>query len=330
MLGLIGIVGLAGRQLWTWVRWLLAGLLLLAAGLQFADAAVERLLDRPLDLYFDLRHVPNLLGLYLNAAGHWHGGEVIAGAVLALLALFALLIQAIGAIERAAERREVASWSVLAGLAGLALLALPQGLGGGLLNSRAALASADQASSAWRAFAVIHGLDKRYDAALAQPQPASGPLPGLKGRDVYLVFIESYGTVVLDEPAYRAVIGPALDNFAATVTGAGYQLVSSRLVSPTYGGGSWLAHGTLASGLKLDPLLAELVVNGARKGLPRYLAAAGYRTVEVMPGIKKPYPEGAFWGFNANYYARELNYTGPEFGWFDIPDQYTLDQFTAR
>jgi hypothetical protein len=136
--------------------------------------------------------------------------------------------------------------------------------------------------------------------------------------------------VALDEPAYRAVLDPALGNFAATVQQAGYHLVSSRLVSPTYGGGSWLAHGTLASGLKLDPLLNELVLNGDRKGLPRYMAAAGYHTVELMPGIKKPYPEGAFWGFDAHYYAAELGYTGPQFGWFGIPDQFTLAQFSTR
>jgi hypothetical protein len=72
------------------------------------------------------------------------------------------------------------------------------------------------------------------------------------------------------------------------------------------------------------------LLNGQRLTLPRYLAAAGYRTVEVMPGIKKPNPEAAFWGFDQHYFAVDLSYAGPPFGWFDIPDQFTLKQFAAR
>lgn len=327
-LALLAFLGLAGRRLFPWLRWLLAALLVLLATLQYADSAVEQILDRPLDLYFDLRHVPNLIGLYLGAAG-WRGIAILVGGSFAALAVLALVARALGAIERAMERPPIAARSLVVAVLGLALIAVPLGQGG-IVNAKAAIAAWRQAGQAWRAFAVFHGLDHRYDAALAAPQPVTGPLPGLKSQDVYLIFIESYGTVALDEPAYRAVIGPALADFAATVKSAGYALVSSRLVSPTYGGGSWLAHGTLASGLKLDPLLNELVLNGARQSLPRYLAAAGYRTVEIMPGIKKPYPEGAFWGFDQNYYAAELGYAGPAFGWFDIPDQFTLAQFSAR
>ena len=130
--------------------------------------------------------------------------------------------------------------------------------------------------------------------------------------------------MALDDPAYRRVLDPALADFASTVDGAGYTLLSSRLVSPVFGGGSWLAHGTLASGIKLDQLANELLLNGHRLTLPRYLAAAGYRTVEVMPGIKKPDPEAAFWGFDAHYFDADLGYAGPPFGWFNIPDQFTL------
>ncbi len=330
LLLLFGLMGLMRRSLWPAARWLIAVSLVLLAVLQFADATVERLLDRPLDLYFDLRHVPNLIGLYLDADGAWRGVTVIAGTLIGLAVIVALLWQALISIEFAMQRPQVAISALLAGLLGFVLMAVPPVLGGSLVDAGAITASWKQASSAWRAFAVIHGIDRRYASVLATSQPALGPLPGLQGHDVYLVFIESYGTVVLDDPLYRAAIGPALDDFATTVAGAGYQLMSNRLLSPTFGGGSWLAHGSIASGLKLDQLLSELVVNGDRKGLPRYLSAAGYRTVEVMPGIKKPYPEGAFWGFDAHYYAADLGYSGPEFGWFDIPDQYTLAQFNAR
>lgn len=325
---LFAFLALAARRASRGLRWLLAATLVFLAGLQFAAGSVAQILDRPLDLYFDLRHVPNLLGLYLDAAG-WRGAASVAAAILALIVILGLVAWSLAGIERAMERPDRAAHALLVALVGLALVAVPVGEGS-VVNTDAIAAVRQQTVAAWRAFAVLHGLDRRYDAALATPQPNVGPLPGLKRHDVYLIFVESYGTVALDEPAYRAALGPALDNFAATVQKAGYQLVSSRLVSPTYGGGSWLAHGTIASGLKLDPLLNELVLNGGRKGLPRYMSAAGYRTVELMPGIQKPYPDGAFWGFDAHYYAAELGYVGPKFGWFDIPDQFTLAQFSAR
>lgn len=328
VLALLAWLGLMRRPLWPWLRWVIAALLIVLAALQFGAAKIEQVLDRPLDLYFDLRHVPNLVSLYLGASGG-RGALVSAGVVLALFIVFALLLNALRGIERVMARPNLAMAVLVASLAGFALIGMPVGRAG-LVNSAGATAAWGQADSAWRAFAVLHGFDKRYAAALQVPQPALGKLPGLKGSDVYLIFVESYGTVGLDEPAYRTVIGPALQDFAAKVSDAGYQLVSNRLLSPTFGGRSWLAHGTLASGLKLDPLLNELVLHGGRKSLPRYMAAAGYRTVDVMPGIKKPYPEGAFWGFDKSYYAAELGYAGPEFGWFDVPDQYTLARFAAH
>ncbi len=328
ILALFAFVGLAARRIGPRLRWLIAFVIVLFTALQFVDGKVEQVLDRPLDLYFDLRHVPNLLSLYLDAAG-WRGAAIVLAAFLAFLLVLALVARALAGIERAMARPDTAARSLLAAIVGFALIAVPLGKDG-IVNLGALTAASRQAASAWNAFSVLHGFDRRYEAALAAPQPALGPLPGLKAQDVYLIFVESYGTVALDERPYRAVLAPALENFAATVKAAGYQLLSSRLLSPTFGGGSWLAHGTIASGLKLDPLLNELVLNGGRKGLPRYLAGAGYRTVEVMPGIKKPYPEGAFWGFDAHYYGAELGYSGPEFGWFGIPDQYTLREFSGR
>lgn len=323
------LLGFIGQMRWTlrpWLRWVFAVAIVLLALLQFAAAAVEQILDRSLDLYFDFRHVPNLLALYLDAAG-WRGVLALIAAALGLALVLGLTAHSLAAMERAVARPITAVSALGAGLIGLLLIALPFAPP---IDTAAASATGEQAITAWRAFAVLHGYDTRYATALDAPQPPPGKLPGLKGKDVYLVFIESYGTVGLDDPAYRRALDPALQDFASTVEGAGYTLLSSRLVSPVFGGGSWLAHGTLASGIKLDQLANELLLNGHRLSLPRYLAAAGYRTVEVMPGIKKPDPEAAFWGFDAHYFDADLGYRGPPFGWFNIPDQFTLKQFAAR
>ncbi len=129
---------------------------------------------------------------------------------------------------------------------------------------------------------------------------------------------------MLDDPQFASVIEPALDAFAGEVQDAGYYMVSNRIVSPTFGGGSWLAHGTMSSGLKLDPFLYRLLLSTDRRTWPEYMKAAGYQTLNIMPGIKAPWPEGAYWGFDRTLVAKDLGYEGPPFGWFGIPDQWTL------
>src|ERR1700731_1652918 len=49
----------------------LALLLFIAALLQAGDAAMLGIFDRELNLYLDLRYVPNLIGLFWDAGGPW-------------------------------------------------------------------------------------------------------------------------------------------------------------------------------------------------------------------------------------------------------------------
>jgi hypothetical protein len=323
---LAGIV--AARALWRRPGrigpWLLAVLVLAAALLQFVAAVVSSALDRPLDLYFDLRHVPSLVGLFTQAEGAWAAAGIFALAAVALSAVLCTVAGSIGAWQRVLTTRARATTVLIVTLAIFAL-----GMHGEAAVSFAATDDlADQGARLARATAILYGLDHRYDAALQAPEPP-GDLAALAGRDVYLIFIESYGAATLDEPDFAAALAPALQDFADAAGRAGYGMRSSRLVSPVFGAGSWLAHGTLASGLKLDPFLDELLIHSRRQPLGRRLAAAGHRTIAVMPGIKKPWPEAAFWGFEQTYFARDLGYGGPAFGWFDIPDQYTLARFAT-
>jgi hypothetical protein len=168
-----------------------------------------------------------------------------------------------------------------------------------------------------------------YAAALAAPSPPRSDLAGLKGRDVYLVYLESYGTTVFDTPQFLAVLGEPLTQFETSLRNAGYTVASNRLVSPTFGGGSWLAHATLASGVRLDdPVLYTLLMDSGRKLLPAYFKDAGWRTIGIAPGIKTPSRKAQAWGFDREVYASELDYHGPAFGWFEIPDQFTLNRVT--
>jgi phosphoglycerol transferase MdoB-like AlkP superfamily enzyme len=48
-----------------------------------------------------------------------------------------------------------------------------------------------------------------------------------------------------------------------------------------------------------------------------------------MPGMRQAWPEGAFYRYDAIYGRDDLTYEGPHFGWWSIPDQYSLAKLDA-
>jgi hypothetical protein len=150
----------------------------------------------------------------------------------------------------------------------------------------------------------------------------------LRGKDVVLVFVESYGRVAVQDPQIGPPISAILEDGNRRLRAAGFSSRSAFLTSPTAGGGSWLAHGTLLSGLWVNnaqrhsDLLASdrLTLTGA-------FQRAQWRTVAVMPGLSQPWPDGAFYHCDRIYGAQDLGYHGPHFTFDTVPDQYTLAAF---
>ncbi len=321
VLAVIRPKAVAGRGL----AQILAALSVAAALLNLADAATPAVLGRDLDLYWDLGNTPSLIGLAVDSAGLWR----VVGVAIVVLAAVAILAAAACRLWRVAlaaltDRRVAATAAVALGLALTAAAWAPvatQPLAPGL--GRAAIRQASEIGRVWRKPAAP-------PAALAAPAPPGGDLAGLKQRDVYLVYIESYGATVFDTPDFRAALEGPLARFQTAVEAAGYTVASNRLVSPTFGGGSWLAHATLASGIRLnDPVLYAALMASGRKLLPGYFKDAGWRAIDIMPGIKGRYPEARAWGFDREIFADDLGYHGPAFGWFKIPDQFTLERAGA-
>ncbi len=297
-----------------------------AALLNLADAVTPSLLGRDLNLYWDLRHLPSLFGLARDSAGLWSAsvaGALLVAAVWLVIAGTYWIWRRVLAIL--ADRPIAIGAAVLLGVALDVTSFLPAeqrplaiGLGSDIVRHAAAF------ERGWRMEAEA-GVP--LPAALASSGPPGSNLGGLKRRDVYLVYIESYGTTVFDTPEFRSALRGSLSEFESALSAAGYTMASNRLVSPTFGGGSWLAHATLASGVRMDdPVLYSQLFRSGRKLLPGYVKDAGWRAIEIMPGTKTPAPEARAWGFDRNVYAAELGYHGPSFGWFAIPDQFTLER----
>jgi len=170
----------------------------------------------------------------------------------------------------------------------------------------------------WEAFAVE--LERQPDGFEELP----GLLSKLEGRNVVVVYIESYGMAALEDSEFAATIQPRLDTAAARLTRAGLKLVTGELVSPTLGGQSWYAHGTMLSGLWLENQLRyDLLIASERETMVDDFRAAGYRTATVMPAITTSWPEATRLGYDDVYTMPTIPYAGPPLYWVTMPDQFT-------
>jgi hypothetical protein len=100
---------------------------------------------------------------------------------------------------------------------------------------------------------------------------------------------------------------------------------SGWLTAPIVGGQSWLAHASVISGLWVaDQSRYQALLEGERRTLVHLAGAAGWRTVAVMPAMTRPWPEAAWFGYDAVLAADDLGYRGRPFDWATVPDQFTL------
>jgi hypothetical protein len=151
-------------------------------------------------------------------------------------------------------------------------------------------------------------------------------LRALRGKDVLLVFVESYGRVAVQGSSFSPRVDAVLRRGTAELRAAGVASRSAFLTSPTFGGLSWLAHATTQSGLRIDGQRRyDQLVHSRRLTLTAAFRRAGWRAVADMPDNKRAWPEGPrFYRYQRIYDRRDLGYRGPGFGLPPMPDQYAL------
>jgi len=172
-----------------------------------------------------------------------------------------------------------------------------------------------------REFEAAAAADAFRDAAPADL------LTALRGKDVVLTYVESYGRSALADPQVDALLDAGTRDLGA----AGLVARSAYLTSPTSGGGSWLAHSTLESGVWIDnqARFDDLDATG-RLTLGSAFRRAGWTTAAVQPGTTSGFPDADFYGYDTVLDAQHLGYRGPNFSFAPMPDQYTLATFEQR
>jgi hypothetical protein len=310
------------------IAWLAVMLAILVLG-RYAEVTAPMLYGRPVNLFWDVRHLPQVAAMIAEAAPWWQVTMVLVGAAallaLIILALRWMLLVTTEALAAALPRRAVIGLSS-------ALLAIfsvghliPQSHTLHWFSLPVTLTYARQLSFLHRALA-----DDDTSLRIDVPAlPASG-LERVSEADFMVLFLESYGAVTFDRPEYARALANSRAELTTAVARSGRKMVSAFVRSPTFGGASWLAHSSFLSGIEVaDKRLYELLLTRKRETLVQRFAGHGYRTLALMPGIRKAWPEGDFYGFDKIYDATALEYQGPAFGWWRIPDQYALARLDA-
>jgi len=301
----------------TWAFFLVLRLI------RIGDTVVPLYLDRPFNLYIDSGY---LFGLYDLLKTSSHQGDFLllaTGGTLAALGVGAVSWRAWqGAAKALANGRTRALFLGMSGLIlGIALIGAGQPA-----RPLALVRLGQEIGSIPRQIEQQQAFGARLEQLARERQAQPGSLDGLGGADVLLFIVESYGRVVFSQPRYRQTMAATLATFGDTLARHDFEAVSSYLSSSTFGGSSWLAHGTLEAGVRVGNDLEDAaLLRSSLRPMASFFRKNGYRTVSVMPGTRFAFPQGVYFDYEQVYYAPHFNYRGPTYGWASMPDQFVLD-----
>lgn len=326
----ISVLLLAVAHAWgAWLpkRVLPALWVLLAAG-HYLDVTAPGLYGREFNLYWDSQHLGNVAAMLARAAPLW---VIVSSAAAALL-----LAVSSYALARAGFARVAAAMSsrgprrALGTLAGALIVLFTVQVAAGV-PGRSVFANPVTPAYVRQARFVMAMVGPGVMAPALGPSPAlDADLERLAGADVLLVFVESYGALTFETASVAAGLEASRAELRTAIADTGRHVFSAFVDSPTFGGSSWLAHLSLIAGVEVrDQDAYTSLMASQRETIVTAFARRAYRTVAIMPGMRQAWPEGAFYGFDAIYGRDRLEYEGPEFGWWSIPDQYALAKLDA-
>lgn len=324
-IGLIALWGAAGRRIHWPVKAVLAVVTFVAALVRYVDVSAPAVMGREFNSHADLPHVLRVAGMFWEAVPTLTSLAVASALVLTCVVFIGLNWAGLSVIERALQDDRARQGVLVVVLGSIGLFTL------GSLADRAATTVFAEPVGAIVARQWRHLQEGRHLRTSDLPTVsrsagrADSDLGRLAGAHVYMIFLESFGVTLIEDEQHYPYIAPRFRRFEERLRTAGFSFVSNQAVSPTFAGGSWRAHATVLSGIRLaNEHFYNALLASDRKTLVHLLADAGYRTVAAEPGIQREWPEAAYFDFDAIYDAAALDYRGKPIGWWKIPDQYTL------
>jgi phosphatidylglycerophosphate synthase len=317
------------RRLLPWIAGPILGLLVLV---KILDIGFFMAFDRPFNPVDDWSFLSFGVETTRITFGRNISYLAVVAAVLIVVAALVLPTLAMLRVTRVAFRNRRHSLRAGGALAGvwLAFWAI-----GGLVSG----VSVASASGAALAVDEVHAVQAdlrdhaRFNTALQNDRLRSTPdsrlLTGLRGKNVLLVFLESYGKLAVEGSPFSPTVDSILDAGTTELADAGFSARSAWLTSSTFGGGSWWAHATLQSGTWINTQgRYDELVKSNRLTLASAFGRAGWTTVALDPSNNRNWPEGSsFYHYDQIYDRRNVGYRGPTYGFSSMPDEYTLLAF---
>ena len=158
--------------------------------------------------------------------------------------------------------------------------------------------------------------------------PSSDLLTALKGKDVVIAFIESYGQVAVQGTSFSS----GVTRCCATGTRSSRPMGTPPERLPHLAD---LRRGQLAGALhvavrpvdRLQQVYNKLLKSN-RFTLSDAFRNAGWNTVSDVPSDTHPWSYGSsFYHYGTMLDTNNVGYLGPTFGYARIPDQYTWKYF---
>jgi hypothetical protein len=290
---------------------------------QAADALIPLFFNRPFELFTDITYLPDLYALLRDTMPGWLFYAGLVGLIAGLAGLGVGLYVGFRHLHHGFEDRRI-RYGFLILLVLLVLLDLA-----GPIRFTANTAMPRLAEEAGKIASREEFVQEQQEAFSRQVKDSNRvmrPLEGLEGRDVFLFIVESYGYTLYSEPVHFDPILPELREFQNRLEEAGFRIASTFLDSPAFGGNSWLADSTLATGVRIDNEASyQLLHESEVKSIAQFFNEIGYRTVVAMPATTFAWPEGEFYRFQRKYYYKDFEYKGPNLKWAPMTDQYVLD-----
>jgi hypothetical protein len=327
VIALAAVFAPRARSVLIWVVGPLLGLVLI---LKLIDIGFYAGFDRPFDAYQDLRYVGFASQTLRASLGQEKGILILIALGALVIGVLVLMSLAVRRLARIAAGHRGRTLSAVAGLGAAWILCW--GFGAQFVT-RTPVASVSAASLIVSQVNAMEA-DIRDRSVFARQishdpfaaTPASQLLTGLRGKDVLLLFVESYGKVAVRDSSIAAADDAVLARGDKRLQAAGFSARSAFMTSPTFGGISWLAHSTFQSGLWVNtPQRYSQLLASDRFTLTKAFDRAGWRTVDDVPSDDTFWAPGkTFYHFDKLYDRYDVGYHGPSFAFASMPDQYVM------
>jgi phosphatidylglycerophosphate synthase len=312
------------------IGWVVGPVLALVVLLKLLNVGFFAAFDRPFDIYQDVSYAGIGSETLRDSIGGPHATMVFVGLAVLIVGLLVVMTLSVRRVVRVAAGHRQWSLRTVAVLGAVWILCWAFGAH---FVSHAPIASASSAGlvvdevSALRSDINDHST---FAKQIAQDRfaatPANRLLTGLRGKDVLLAVVESYGKVAVQGSSFSPQVDAVLNRGTKQLKAAGFSARSGFLTSPTFGGISWLAHSTLQSGVQVNTRrrYAQLTASN-RFTLSDAFKRAGWRTVDDVPSNNRFWGPGkTFYHYDRVYDRRDVGYHGPTYAYASMPDQYVF------